>query len=260
MTDKVPFKKSVQAGEMKVYGVNACRALWQNRAADIVRVYVAESRAKEFAALLKWCAAQRKAYHVVPELELEKVSASVHHEGIVLLTREPKRLDDAGLLAKAEALPAVCSMLFLDNVANPHNIGSMMRIAAHFGAPLAIGRKEDMPRLTPSAARMAEGGMEHVTIASMASPGATIEQLKKQGFALIAAAGDGDVDLYHTKLPPRAIFAVGNEVRGISDTVRKAADLVVRIPGTGAVESLNVAAAAGLVLGEFWRQHKGAKP
>lgn len=254
-----PRPKKSQSGEMKVYGVNASRALWQNRASDIVRVYCSEALAKEFGPLLKWCATQRKAYHVVPDVELEKVSASVHHEGIVLIAREPKRLGDEELIARAETLPRVCPMLFLDNVANPHNIGSMMRISAHFGAPIAMGRAEDLPRLTPSAARMAEGGMEHVTLAGLEKPGATIERLKKAGYALIATAGDGDVDLYQAKLPPRAIIAVGNEVRGISASLRKAADMVVRIPGTGVVDSLNVAAAAGLVLGEHWRQHHAPK-
>src|SRR5690348_2318840 len=56
-----------ERGEVKVYGANACLALWRNRAADIVRLYVAEDRVKDFGALLKWCASQKRAYHVVSD-------------------------------------------------------------------------------------------------------------------------------------------------------------------------------------------------
>jgi tRNA G18 (ribose-2'-O)-methylase SpoU len=75
-------------GEIKVYGRNACAALWQHRAADIVRVYVTEPMLKDFGPLLKWCAKNKKAYHVLDNASMEKVAQSVHHEGVVILGGE----------------------------------------------------------------------------------------------------------------------------------------------------------------------------
>lgn len=244
-----------QSGEMKVYGLNACRALWLGRASDIIRVYVHENRLREFKPLLKWCAEKKMAYHVCPDIELEKVSASVHHEGIVILAKDPKRLDDKGLLDRLPTLPAVCPMLFLDGVGNPHNIGSMLRVATHFGAPIAMGPNSVLPRMTPSAARMAEGGMEHVALAGLTDVGATVKACRAVGFQMIAATSDGKEDLYGSALPARAIFMVGNEIDGLSPQALKSADRILRIPGTGAVDSLNVAMATALLLGEHWRQH-----
>jgi TrmH RNA methyltransferase len=243
-------------GEMKVYGLNACRALWQGRAADIVRVYLSEARLKEFGPLLKWCAQKKKAYHVLNQEELEKVSQSVHHEGVVFVAKEPARLNDDSLGVRLEMLPKTSALLLLDGVGNPHNVGAIMRVGAHFGAEIAIGPAAGFPRMTPSAARMAEGGMEHVTIAAIKSLPGALKMLRGAGFTLVAATGDAKDSLYAAPLPERVVFAVGNEMDGLSDAVRTAADRLVKIPGTGAVESLNVSVAAGLFLGEYWRQRK----
>lgn len=61
-------------------------------------------------------------------------------------------------------------------------------------------------------------------------------------------------DLYRTKLPAKAVIVFGEEQSGVSKKVASMGDLPIKIPGTGAVESLNVSVATALILGEWWRQ------
>jgi TrmH RNA methyltransferase len=246
--------RGLAPGEMKYYGLHTCQAIFENRAADIIRVYVAEERVKLLGPLMRWCAEQRKAYHVVSSADLDKIAASVHHEGVCVLAKEPRRLDDAGLLAKLRDRRGPTAVVFLDGVQNPHNIGSIMRVAAHFGAPFIVGRDRQLPRLSGSAVRVAEGGLERVTLAALADPTGTLVSLRALGYELVATSSHGGDDLYKTSLPERCIIVLGAEGPGMSAELNDRADRRVRIPGTNAIESLNVSVAAGLLLGEFWRQ------
>jgi TrmH RNA methyltransferase len=244
---------------MKVYGVNAAKALFERRAQDIIRAYVTTPKMKDFGTLLKWCAANKKAYHVLTEPELERVSSSVHHEGVVLVAKEPQRLGDKDLRARLAALPPKCALVWLDGVGNPHNIGAILRLMSHFGAPLVLGRQGELPNLTPALARIAEGGIEHVTFAALAQPTDAVAELKAAGFKLIVTAASADRPLFQAELPNRVVFVLGNESTGVSSALNAAADGRVSIPGTGAVESLNVSHAAALCLGEFWRRQAPAR-
>jgi TrmH RNA methyltransferase len=248
--------RSIQNDEQKVYGLHACQALFEHRAGDIVRAYVTEERLKPLGSLLKWCAKQKKAYHVVTDEDLNKLAASVHHEGVLLIAKAKPRLDDAAMLARAGALGSPSVILYLDGVGNPHNVGSIVRVAAHFGAAIVAGRADDLPALTPSAGRIAEGGMEHVTLAALTNPRATLLALKQRGYALVATASRADTPLFSAKIPPKTVVIMGGEIEGVSPHLAALADVAVAIPGTGVIDSLNVAVATGIILGDFWRRHR----
>ena len=79
--------------------------------------------------------------------------------------------------------------------------------------------------------------------------------LKKLGFVILAASQHGTLDLYRGSLPERMVLVFGSESTGLSKDIVRAADDTVRIPGTGHVESLNVACASTALLSEYWRQH-----
>ncbi len=237
--------------EIKYYGVHACLAIAARRSTDIIRIYLDEENVKTFSALLKWCAQNKKAYHIVPTEDLNRVSDSVHHEGVCLFALEPPFIDVDELFHN---IPERVCLLYLDGVENPHNLGSILRTAAHFGIPYLLG--ETLP-LTSSACRIAKGGAEKVGLVPLGKPLETIAALQQKGFKLIATSAHQGNSLYQSKLPPRTIFAIGSESTGLQKPLLKIASQTVYIPGTGAVESLNVAVATGLCMGEYIRQHYG---
>jgi RNA methyltransferase, TrmH family len=243
------------ANEQKYYGIHACLAIWEKRPYDVIRVYAHESNIKMLTKVLKGCAAQKKAYHIVSSEELNRITDSIHHEGVCILAKEPRPTSFSDLIAAIRNGSKVC-LLYLDGVQNPHNVGSILRSCAHFGINYILGDR--LPSLSASACRIAKGGAEQVRLVQLDQPLVALEQLKKLGFAVIGTSSHGGVSLYRYHFPARAILVFGSESDGMSKPLRKMIAQEVQIPGTGVVESLNVSVATALCLGEYVRQHASA--
>lgn len=238
----------MQRNEIKYYGLHACLAIWERRPEDIIRVYLHESNVDAFKRVLKWCAGKKLAYRIVASSELDRIADSIHHEGVCMLAREafPLSLKDLKLSS---------SLLYLDGVQNPHNLGSILRTAAHFGISAILGEKGKLPALSPSCCRIAKGGAELVPLIALPDPLQTLRKLKTNGHALIGTSSHGKASLYRTALPARSIFLIGAESTGLHASFQRETDLTLQIPGTGNMESLNVSVATALCLGEYARQH-----
>lgn len=242
--------------ELKYYGFHACLKLWRARPDDIIRVYVEETRVKKASPLLKWCASQKKAYHIVSNEDMTAVSQSVHHEGLCLLAKELAPYDFSLMLKTLSSTKAPECLVYLDGVENPHNIGSIMRVCAHFGVNYLLGDKNSLAKVSPSAYRMAQGGAETVKLVPIANPTQDLAKIIKAGFHPTASSSHNGTPLYTHPFAPRTLLILGNESEGISKPLLQLAKTTLLIPGTGQVESLNVSVATALFLGEYWRQRK----
>jgi RNA methyltransferase, TrmH family len=236
--------------ELRLYGLNAVRAVFAKRPQAIRKLYLAEARIPALQPILKWCVANRVGYRVVDEEDLHKLAASTHHEGVVA---EVLREEPLGLSNWLRDLPAgpQCA-IWLDGVGNPHNFGAILRSAAHFGVGAILLPKHSTLSLSGAAARVAEGGAEVVPMVRLGRTDNAIAQLRSTGFTLAATVVQGGSDLFSAPLPQRVIYVLGAEGEGMDRELAAACDLRLSIPGTGAVESLNVAAAAAVLLAS-WR-------
>lgn len=242
--------------EEKYHGLRACEALFARRPGDIVRVYVAARRKPTFAKLLEYCVQKRRGFQIVDDESLERLTGSLHHEGIAILARAIGRQDLAGLVHGIETGTISGPLIYLDGVQNPHNLGSILRTAAHFGVGAVVGAEGHLPPLSAAAVRVAEGAAEHVPVVALANPGTDLARLKKAGFELVATSSHGGEPLWKAPLGPaeRLVVVMGSEGEGTSRAVERACDRTVQIPGTGIVESLNVSVACGIVLAEVRRR------
>lgn len=242
------------APEMKVCGVNACLALAARRPDDVRRVYVHPSRLPAFGPFLKRCAERRIAYHVVEDDELERITASVHHEGICFIARERPAIGLQSALQRRDPTRPRC-LLYLGGVGNPHNLGAIVRVCAHFDVDAVFAGGLES-HASPAMLRTAEGGAEFVDVVPVADGTGPLVVARRAGFRLVATAARAKRSLYSAPLPPRSIIMLGAEADGLAPALLNMADETVHIPGTGALDSLNVACAAAVVLGEFWRCHR----
>lgn len=235
--------------EIKFYGIHACLELYKKRPKDIIRVYLTKTNLSHFSSLLKWCALEKKTYHLVSEDELYKISDSTHHEGICILALEKPPLPFKKVSLSENLI------LYLDGVSNPHNLGSIIRSCCHFGIKYILGEKNKLPKLSPSAYRIAKGGAEHVSI-SYLDQISELSLLKKVGFTFIATdcRNNKALSLYQYVFPTKTLLILGSEDKGISKKLLKESDLILQIPGTDLIESLNVSVATALFLGEYWHQ------
>lgn len=233
-------------GEMRLYGVNAVLAMFAVRPQALRKLYLAEALIPRMQPLLKWCVANRVGYRVVEEGDLNKLAATTHHEGVVadVLRAEPLALDAwlAGL--KDGAVLA----LWLDGVGNPHNLGAILRSAAHFGVAGLLLPANSSLALSGAAARVAEGGAEAVPLVRLPPAEQALPQLREAGFQLAATLVQGGDDLFAARLPQRLVYVMGAEGEGMDRGFAQQCEMRLSIPGTGAVESLNVASATAVFL------------
>ncbi|NUS59917.1 MAG: rRNA methyltransferase [Lysobacter sp.] len=243
-----------RSAELRLYGLNAIHAVFSRRPQAIRKLYLAESRIPALQPLLKWCVANRVGYRVVDETDLHKLAASSHHEGVVadVLREEP-----AALSTWLRDLPSgpQCA-IWLDGVGNPHNFGAILRSAAHFGVSAILLPKHSNLALSGAAARVAEGGAEAVPLVRLGREDNAIAQLRSAGFTLAATVVNGGTDVFAAPLPERTIYVLGAEGEGMDRELAAACDLRLSIPGTGLVESLNVASAAAVLLAA-WKAKRG---
>lgn len=246
------------AREVRLYGINACRAYVARRREQVIRAYFTEPVGRRhFAALMKWLAQQRLAYHLVTESELEKITGSAHHEGVCLLVRsEPPPAAPEWLHAHRRVRRSC--VLALENVGNPHNLGAILRTAAHFGIEAVL--VPDARALAGGAAvRTAEGGAEHVAVLDAPEFMATVREFRAAGWQVVTTSSHQGKSLYDAALPEKCLLLFGEESAGLSSALLNSGDLCVCIPGTGHVESLNVSVAAAVLVSEWWRRHPAGR-
>lgn len=251
--------REAERREIKYYGVNACLALWRQRPHDVIRIYIEEALVPRFAPMLRWAAQAKKAYHIVPREDLERITESTHHQGVCVLAVERPRSTFRDMLRSVESNDEPMLLVYLDGVENPHNLGAITRGCAHFGVPYVLGDATCLPNLSPSACRVAEGGAEHVTMVALDKPLQQLQTLKTLGFELAAATVGRGRDLFRHRYRPRTVLVLGAEDTGVSKSIVRVTDATLTIPGMPVVESLNVSAACAVFTAEYFRQSAGFK-
>jgi RNA methyltransferase, TrmH family len=239
--------------ELRLYGINAVKAAFHRRPESLRKLYLVSDRIPQLQPMLRWCVAHRIGYRVVEdEGDLQRLASSTHHEGVVaeFLREEPEAL--TSWLRRVPPQGPVCA-LWLDGVGNPHNLGAILRSAAHFGVAAILLPKQSTLAMSGAAARVAEGGAEALPFVRLGRDDNAFAQLRGAGFALAATVVRGGTSVFARALPERLVYVLGAEGEGMSPELAAACDMRVSIPGTGKVESLNVAAATAVLLAEWAR-------
>jgi TrmH RNA methyltransferase len=250
--------------ELAVCGINAVSALGEFHPESISRLFLREDRIKTFSKLCKYLADKKYPYKLCGDEELERICKSTHHQGAAAMIGEPEvpAAAEADLdLWAAEGKTG----LILHSVGNDHNLGAIVRAAAFFDAHFVIINGEDREaRLSTSAYRIAEGGMEHVNFRSVRNTAAFLRAASKR---IVTIGADPRARLrirdlgsviedrkaaLGAKRRPGIGLVVGNEETGLPAAVKEQCSILARIPGTGNIESLNAAQAAALFLHEFF--------
>lgn len=247
--------------EQKLYGWNACIAFLKAFPGKVVRAYCTEKTRGRLGAFLKQLAHQKKAYHIVTELELNKICDSEHHEGLCLLVERIETFTEAQLLHDAQNWNQSRQLILcLDQVSNPNNLGAIARTAVHFGVTnlfLCNTPQSSLKSLlSGSFHRTAEGGAVHLKIYWSETGEETLRRLKEQfNWKVFSTTSHGKTTpLHHFSFPSKSVLILGSESNGVSASLARLADTCVGIQGSGLVESLNVANAVSIFLSEYYRQ------
>jgi TrmH RNA methyltransferase len=242
---------------MRLYGRNACLAAFARRPQDLRKVYLTEARLPELKPVLAWCARNKLGYRMVETADLDKLTGSRHHEGVCFEMLRPPPRSLADLLSSQPPAPSPSLLIWLDGVGNPHNLGALLRSAAHFAVAGVIVPATSSLDLSGAAARVAEGGAEAVALVRVEDDMDALAQLRAAGYVIAATVPREGGELHSTSLVARTVLVFGAEGEGMSKALIDAADQRLTIAGSGVIESLNIAASAAIVMAEYWRQIRG---
>jgi len=189
---------------------------------------------------------------------LERLAAGVRHQGVVAEIA-PRAVDPETQLEEAlEAAGAAPLLLVLDGVQDPHNLGACLRSADAAGVAAVIVPRDRAAGLTAAVRKVAAGAAETVPLVPVVNLARTLREFKARGVWLVGADDAAERTLYEADLTGPVALVLGSEGEGMRRLTRECCDQLVAIPMAGAVESLNVSVAAGVVLFEAVRQRRAA--
>ncbi|OUN00714.1 MAG: 23S rRNA (guanosine(2251)-2'-O)-methyltransferase RlmB [Firmicutes bacterium ZCTH02-B6] len=198
------------------------------------------------------------AVQYVDRRRLDRLAEGQVHQGVVAVAAPKAYVPVEEILARAAARGEPPLVLLLDEVQDPHNLGSLLRSADGAGAHGVVVPKRRSAGLTMTVARTSAGAVEYVPVAQVSNLVHTIRTLKERGLWVVGADMAGEQDLWDADLTGPLAVVVGGEDKGLGRLVREACDFLVRIPMRGRVNSLNAGVAGALVLFEIARQRRGA--
>jgi len=217
-----------------------------------------------------WVASQAQRQTVQPILEaarergvvvqvtdrraLDRLAPGVPHQGIVAQTAAAPYTELEELLERAARSGRPPLLVLLDEVEDPHNLGSVLRTAECAGAGGVIVPKRRSAGLTAAVAKASAGAVEYIPVARVTNLAQTIGLLQSRGFWVAGADASAPQDVFDADLTGPLAIVIGSEGKGLSRLVREKCDFLVSVPMFGRIGSLNASVAAAVILYEAVRQ------
>lgn len=234
-----------------LFGLHAVEAALLNPVRHIRAVYVteaAEENAYKFVDAARAAGLDRPEPVVVNAEVFERaLPKGTVHQGIGLDCAPLEETFLPDLINRAETRGNSVVVL-LDQVTDPHNLGAILRSACAFGADGVIVQTRHAPEITGSVAKTASGALEHIPVLYETNLARTIDTLKEAGFFALALDERGEKTLAEAPKFQKTLLVLGAEGPGLRPLVREKCDVLLRLPTSGKLSSLNVSNAAAIAL------------
>jgi len=194
----------------------------------------------------------------VPRLELDSMTGNGLHQGVGLQIPPFEYADVFDLISTVADSKEQGMIVVLDNITDPRNLGAVIRSTAAFGGQGVVIPERRSASVTAVAWRTSAGTAARLPVAKATNITRVLKEFQQNGYQVVGldAGGDTTYDSYDGTGP--VVIVVGSEGKGLSRLVRETCDVLVSVPTTSWVESLNASVAAGVVLSEFSRQRRAA--
>lgn len=189
----------------------------------------------------------------VPKSRLNQITKG-NHQGIIAYVASYQYASIEDLFQRAADKNETPFFIILDELEDPHNLGSILRTADATGVHGIIIPKHRSVGLTATVAKTSAGAIEYVPVARVTNISDTIEELKSRHVWVAGTDADGTEDYRQLDGQTPIALVIGNEGRGMSRLVKDSCDWTVRLPMKGHVSSLNASVATSLLLYEVYRK------
>lgn len=240
------------AGPQWFYGVHAVLAALVNRRRRCRRIVLATQTGQDFEARVAAAAgAGRPPVEVGERRDIERLlPPGAVHQGVALLA-DP--LPEPHLEAVCRDAAKESVVVVLDQATDPRNVGAVLRSAAAFGAGAVVVQRRHAPEITGALAKAASGAVETVPLVRVTNLARAMGELKESGFWCVGLDAGAGHAIAEAGLSGKVALVLGSEGEGLRRLTRERCDRLVRVPITGAVESLNLSNAAAIALYELAR-------
>jgi TrmH RNA methyltransferase len=231
---------------LRICGLAAVTALFERNPRRVERLFFEDRVKGEVGSFCRTLARTRKPYRQVDKAELARVAGTPLHGGVVAIAA-PQPLAEFDRSAVPIWAKNGKPLLVLDGIGNPHNLGAIARSAAFFGLErVVLADRPDQALPSDASYRVAEGGLEHLDLHRAPLPAALFEL--RPAYRVIGTALGLGLAPHRLEGGTPVALVFGNEETGLDPATIAACDQIWSIPGSGRVQSLNVAAAAAILL------------
>ncbi|MBA9087316.1 23S rRNA (guanosine2251-2'-O)-methyltransferase [Fontibacillus solani] len=194
----------------------------------------------------------------VDKRKLDQMAPGMQHQGVVAQAAPYAYVEVEDLLAKAAEQGEPPFLLILDEIEDPHNLGSILRTAECTGVHGVIIPKRRSAAVTATVSKTSAGAVEYVPVARVTNLVQTIEQLKQSGVWVVGTDVEAKEEMYQggNIFTGSVAIVIGNENKGMGRLVRETCDVLLKLPMNGRLNSLNASVAAGVVMYEVLRRRR----
>jgi len=238
-----------------IYGINPLLEIFLSHPTMLEKIVVAQGRGGEaLQKIMKLASDRWIPVEFTGREKVEKLAPRRVHQGIVGLCREHAYASVDDLLANRHKKSRYSLVIILDSITDPQNLGSIIRTAHCCGANGVIIPSNRAASVTASVVKASAGAVYRMPTAMTVNLVRTIEYLKEKGFWIYGADAASEVSFHAPDYEGHIGLVLGSEGVGIRPLIRKKCDFLISIPIRGEVASLNVSAAAGVILYEILRK------
>ncbi len=188
---------------------------------------------------------------LVDKYVIDKESESGRSQGFIAYVSDYKYFDLADIIGGAKDKDGF--IVILNEILDPHNLGSIIRVCECAGVDGIIISKDRSASVSDAVMRISEGALNHVKVARVVNINNAIKELKDNGYWVYGTDSAGG-EMYKTDLTGKIAIVIGGEDSGVKQLTKKNCDGIISIPMFGKVNSLNASVACGVVVYEAVRQ------
>lgn len=228
---------------------------------SINKIWIAEgAQQKQMQPILTEAKNRGVVVQTADKRKLDTLVPGIQHQGVVAQAAPYVYAEVEDLLAAAAAKDEDPFLLILDEIEDPHNLGSILRTADCTGVHGVIIPKRRSAQVNATVSKTSAGAAEYVPVARVSNLAQTMEKLKEAGVWIAGTDVRAEGEIYDTDVFKGPVaLVIGNEGEGMGRLVRETCDVLVKLPMQGQINSLNASVAAGVVMYEVLRQRSGRK-
>jgi 23S rRNA (guanosine2251-2'-O)-methyltransferase len=253
LNQEIIANMSLQNSEI-IYGIHPAEELFKTRPGSIHRVYFAKPEASDLFNLMKQCRKDRIPYQIVPPNKLAELASSFNHQGVVVQCGLKEYEDSDALVARLDSQNHTPLLLVPASIEDPRNLGALIRSSVAFGVDAVLMERKHSVHPGATVSKASAGMLEHVSIARPRNLEGFLTERKEKGYCIVGAEAGSAKKPHEIDFKQPTILILGGEHRGIPPYLHQLCTDFVTIPTSATVPSLNVSAAASILLYECARQ------